>query len=489
MNDHKEKISKNLKKSEDRSVMDSSQTDSNETLSIGAEEKYWALFNSNPNYNFIIGLEGKIIDLNEQAAQISSSRNDIIGKNFTDLKNLFAEGEDPNKYKEILSLFLAGLDVEPVEIKIRDKSGYDRWMELYPTLLKKDGEPVAVQIVAQDVSKRKEAEIQLEFQSNILKNVLEPVVVTDLNGDITYWNQAAVSSFGYAFEEVKGKSMAIIFPNITRETLIKILDDMVRGKGSDEYQCQKKSGPLLWMQINTSPQLDFKGDVLGYINVFNDTTSIRKAADELKESLTEKEMLLGEINKRLRNYMQMIAGLLELQSIYLEDAEGSRTLHEGQNRLKAMLLIHEGLSKSDDLAIIDFTRFVKKLKKQLMEFYDLEDDQVDLKTKLEGIMLDIDTAIPCGLIVNELLTQSFKNTTNGQPVIVNLTLGLDSSGHYTLKYEDSSEDISGGLITNNDDSMIILRTLVNQLLGDIKISSKKPVIEISWFNPEYLELL
>ncbi|MDD1763862.1 MAG: PAS domain S-box protein, partial [Methanobacteriaceae archaeon] len=318
MNDHKERISKNLKKSEDKSVTDHSQTDSNETLAIGAEEKYLALFNSNPNYNFIIGLEGKIIDINEQAAQISSSKKDIIGKNFTDLRNLFAEGEDPNKYKEILSLFLAGLDVEPVEIKIRDKSGYDRWMELYPTLLKKDGEPVAVQIVAQDVSKRKEAEIQLEFQSNILKNVLEPVVVTDLNGDITYWNPAAVSSFGYAFEEVKGKSMAIIFPNITREALIKILNDMVRGKGSDEYQCQKKSGPLLWMQINTSPQLDFKGDVLGYINVFNDITSIRKAADELKESLTEKEMLLGEINKRLRNYMQMIAGLLELQSIYLE---------------------------------------------------------------------------------------------------------------------------------------------------------------------------
>ena len=87
------------------------------------------------------------------------------------------------------------------------------------------------------------------------------------------------------------------------------------------------------------------------------------------------------------------------------------------------------------------------------------------------------------------LRNSFKNTANGQPVSVNLTLGLDSSGHYNLIYEDSSEGISGGLITENDDSMIILRTLVNQLMGDIKISSKTPVIEISWFNPEYLELL
>lgn len=475
MNDHKKKTPKNLEKL-------------NDSL-LGTDEKYSALFNSNPNYNFIISLDGNIIDLNEQAAQISSTRDDIIGKNFTELEHIFGEGEDPNKYKEILSLFLAGIDVEPVEIKIKDKSGSNRWLELYPSLLEKEGEPVLVQIVAQDVTARKEAEMQLEFQSYILKNVLEPVVVTDLEGNITYWNQAAESTFGYPSEEMKGHSIAIIFPNIDEEGLLKILDYQARSKGSVEYQCQKKTGPLLWMQISTNPQLDYKGDVLGYINVFNDITSIKKAEEELKESLSEKEMLLGEINKRLKNYMQMIAGLLELQSIYLENVEGSATLHEGQNRLKAMLLIHEGLSKSDDLALIDFTRFVKKLKKQLMDIYDLEDDQVNLKTRLDGIMLDIDTAIPCGLIVNELLTQSFKNAANDRSLDMNLTLGLDSSGHYKLRYEDTSEGLSGGLITKNGDSVIILRTLVNQIEGDIQISPNQPVVEISWFNPEYLELL
>jgi len=475
MNDHKKKTPKDLEKLSEKSL-------------LGFDEKYSALFNSNPTYNFIIGLDGKVIDLNEQAAQISSSREDIIGKNFTELKDIFGEGEDPNKYKEILSLFLAGLDVEPVEIKIKDKNGSDRWLELYPSILEKDREPVAVQIVAQDVTTRKEAEKQLEFQSYILKNVQEPVMVTDIDGSITYWNQAAESVFGYTSEEVKGNSMAIIFPNIDDEALLEILNGLSKSKGSVEYQCQKKTGPLLWMQISTSPQLDYKGDVLGYINVLNDISSVKKAEEELKESLSEKEMLLGEINKRLKNYMQMIAGLLELQSTYLENVEGSLTLHEGQNRLKTMLLIHEGLSKSDDLAIIDFTRFVKKLKKQLMGIYDLEEDQVNLKTRLDGIMLDIDTAIPCGLIVNELLTQSFKNASKGS-IDLDLTLGLDTSGHYKLKYEDFSEGLTGGLAIEKGDSMIILQTLVNQLAGDMKISSNQSVIEISWFNPEYLELL
>jgi len=475
MDDHKKEALKKQKKSDENSL-------------LGFEEKYSALFNSDPTYKIIINLDGKIIDINEQAAQISSSRDEIIGKNFTELKQIFGEGEDPKKYKEILSLVLAGIDVEPVEITIKDKSGSNKWLELYPSLLEKEGVPVLVQIVAQDVTARKEAEIQLEFQSYILKNVQNPVVVTDLDGKIIYWNAASESTFGYTSEEVEGDSMAIIFPNITEDVLLKILKGQVRRKGSVEYQCQKKAGPLLWMQISINPQLDYKGDVLGYISVFNDITSIKRVEDELKESLSEKEMLLGEINKRLKNYMQMIAGLLELQSIYLENVDGSATLHEGQNRLKAMLLIHEGLSKSDDLAIIDFTRFVNKLKKQLMGIYDLENEEVNLKARLDGIMLDVDTAIPCGLIVNELLTQSFKNAVNGRVLDMNLTLGLDNSGHYKLRYEDTSEGLSGGLITENSDSMIIIRTLVNQIEGDMKISPNHPVVEISWFNPEYSDL-
>jgi len=475
MDDHKKEALKKQKKSDENSL-------------LGFEEKYSALFNSDPTYKIIINLDGKIIDINEQAAQISSSRDEIIGKNFTELKQIFGEGEDPKKYKEILSLVLAGIDVEPVEITIKDKSGSNKWLELYPSLLEKEGVPVLVQIVAQDVTARKEAEIQLEFQSYILKNVQNPVVVTDLDGKIIYWNAASESTFGYTSEEVEGDSMAIIFPNITEDVLLKILKGQVRRKGSVEYQCQKKAGPLLWMQISINPQLDYKGDVLGYISVFNDITSIKRVEDELKESLSEKEMLLGEINKRLKNYMQMIARLLELQSIYLENVDGSATLHEGQNRLKAMLLIHEGLSKSDDLAIIDFTRFVNKLKKQLMGIYDLENEEVNLKARLDGIMLDVDTAIPCGLIVNELLTQSFKNAVNGRVLDMNLTLGLDNSGHYKLRYEDTSEGLSGGLITENSDSMIILRTLVNQIEGDMKISPNHPVVEISWFNPEYSDL-
>jgi len=475
MDDHKKEALKKQKKSDENSL-------------LGFDEKYSALFNSDPTYKIIINLDGKIIDINEQAAQISSSRDEIIGKNFTELKQIFGEGEDPKKYKEILSLVLAGIDVEPVEITIKDKSGSNKWLELYPSLLEKEGVPVLVQIVAQDVTARKEAEIQLEFQSYILKNVQNPVVVTDLDGKIIYWNAASESTFGYTSEEVEGDSMAIIFPNITEDVLLKILKGQVRRKGSVEYQCQKKAGPLLWMQISINPQLDYKGDVLGYISVFNDITSIKRVEDELKESLSEKEMLLGEINKRLKNYMQMIAGLLELQSIYLENVDGSATLHEGQNRLKAMLLIHEGLSKSDDLAIIDFTRFVNKLKKQLMGIYDLENEEVNLKARLDGIMLDVDTAIPCGLIVNELLTQSFKNAVNGRVLDMNLTLGLDNSGHYKLRYEDTSEGLSGGLITENSDSMIIIRTLVNQIEGDMKISPNHPVVEISWFNPEYSDL-
>ncbi|HMK53636.1 MAG TPA: PAS domain S-box protein [Methanobacteriaceae archaeon] len=482
MDDQKKKTSKTLEE-----VTTVSESKIEETLK-DIEERYRMLFDSHPNYNFILGLDGKIIDINEQAAQISGlSKKDVVGKPFTDLAKYFGDGEDPAKYMELFSLLLAGLDIKPMELKIRAKEGLNRWLKLYPVVLKKDEKPFAVQIVATDITIQKEAEKKLEFQANILKNVQEPVVVTDLNGNIIYWNHVAVSLFGYTTVDVKGKNLAIIFPNVDEETILTILKGLVKGSGLGDYQCQKNSGPMLWVQMNTNPVLDFKGDTLGFINVFKDITDRKKAENELNASLREKEMLLGEINKRVKNYMQMISGLLELQSIYMEDEKDRETLHDGQNRLKAMLLIHEGLSKSEDLAVVDFSRFVKKLKKHLLGFYDLEEEQVNLKTKFDGIMLDIDTAIPCGLIANELLTKSFKQISNGKSVDICMELGIDPSGNYHMRYEDLSKGVSGRLISDDDNSMLLLRTLVNQMGGDMKLYDVKPVFEAFWFNPEYLE--
>ncbi|MDP3065230.1 MAG: PAS domain S-box protein, partial [Methanobacteriaceae archaeon] len=327
MNDQKKNTSKTLE--EDKSI---SKSETEEALKE-CEEKYRIIFDSYPNYNFILGLDGKIMDINEQAVHISGlSKKDIVGKPFTDMENFFGDGEDPAKYIELLFLLLAGLDIKPFEINIRTKEGLKKWLEMHPTILKKDEKPFAVQIIAPDITIQKEAEKKVEFQANILKNVQEPVVVTNLNGNIIYWNQAAVSLFGYATEEVKGKSMALIFPNVDEGTIVSILKDLVKGVGLGEYQCHKKSGSMLWVQLHTNTMLDFKGDILGFINVYKNITDRKKAENELNASLKEKEMLLGEINKRVKNYMQMISSLLELQSIYMDDKEDRETLQDGQNR-------------------------------------------------------------------------------------------------------------------------------------------------------------
>ena len=153
-----------------------------------------------------------------------------------------------------------------------------------------------------------------------------------------------------------------------------------------------------------------------------------------------------------------------------------------------MGLVHENLYKSQNLSQLDLKSYFNDLMDQIRRAYSGSEKAIELSADIAPLPLDIDTVIACGLIVNELLTQSFKNATNGS-INVDLTLGLDSSGHYKLRYEDSSEGLTGGLTIEKGDSMIILQTLVNQLAGDLKISPSQSVIEISWFNPEYLELL
>lgn len=135
---------------------------------------------------------------------------------------------------------------------------------------------------------------------------------------------------------------------------------------------------------------------------------------KLRESLREKEMLLREIHHRVKNNMQVISSLLRLQSRNVQDEQQTEMLKDSQNRIKAMALIHEKLYRSKDLARIDFNDYIKTLVNDLFLTYKVSTGKVALKMNIETVSFGIDTAIPCGLIVNELVTNSLKYAFPGE---------------------------------------------------------------------------
>ncbi|MCX5632252.1 MAG: ATP-binding protein [Phycisphaerae bacterium] len=151
--------------------------------------------------------------------------------------------------------------------------------------------------------------------------------------------------------------------------------------------------------------MKIKGENLQLIKI---NKELQMQNEKLEESLRQKEMLLRELHHRVKNNMQVISSLLRLQSRTLDDKKAIAVFSECQNRIKTMALIHEKFYHSEDLSNIDFETYVKDLVKTLVEFYDVSQNKITVDINIENISLEIDTAISCGLIINELISNSLK---------------------------------------------------------------------------------
>ena len=148
--------------------------------------------------------------------------------------------------------------------------------------------------------------------------------------------------------------------------------------------------------------------------VVRDITDRKRDEDGIKASLAEKEVLLKEIHHRVKNNLQVISSLLKLQSRYIQDSRVSEMLKESQNRVRSMALVHEQLYQSKDLSNIDFAEYIQNLAHNLFQAYEIHAQGIKLETNIAQCSLNIDTAVPCGLIINELVTNALKYAFTGQ---------------------------------------------------------------------------
>jgi len=166
---------------------------------------------------------------------------------------------------------------------------------------------------------------------------------------------------------------------------------------------------------------------------------MRKRAEvQVRASLDEKEVLLKEIHHRVKNNLQVISSLLNLQSNVVEDKEVEEMFKESRDRVRSMALTHEQLYRSDDLAGVDFGRYIRDLGNALFRSYGVDPDAVRLTVEAEDVSLALDTAIPCGLMVNELVSNCLKHAFpegGGGEILIRLTSGDD--GRYTLTVGDN----------------------------------------------------
>jgi PAS domain S-box-containing protein len=169
-----------------------------------------------------------------------------------------------------------------------------------------------------------------------------------------------------------------------------------------------------------------------------DITKHKEAEAQIQASLREKEVLLQEVHHRVKNNLQVISSLLDLQSQQIEEQATLEIFRESQNRVKSMALVHEKLYKSKDFARINFAEYTESLTSYLLRAYQLNRDNIALELNIDEVTLNIDTAIPCGLIVNELVSNSIKHAfPNNQLGTVRITMFADETHNFNLIVEDN----------------------------------------------------
>lgn len=318
---------------------------------------------------------------------------------------------------------------------------------------------------------------ELEFRS-LVKLANNSIILTDGSAKIILWNRSAQKMFGYTEDEILGKPISMLFPDEYHKSYQKVVDNPYNFSDSQNkgeiYESYgfKKDGTKFMLEISHI-SWEIKNEKF-YCGIIRDITDQKRAENEIKDSLREKEALLKEIHHRVKNNMQIISSLLSLQSRYIKDKESFGVFKESQNRVKSMAMIHERLYNSKGLAKIDFTEYINDLVSDLFSSYGV-DNGIKVEMDTDSIFLNVDTSIPCGLIINELVTNSlkyaFKNVNNAEKRIYiklhrknkNILLVVGDNGIGLPEDLDLEHSETLGLR--------LVKTLVDQLNGTIEVRS------------------
>lgn len=315
---------------------------------------------------------------------------------------------------------------------------------------------------------------------SIFDNANDAIITTDLEDRITSWNPGARRLFGWMATEIMGKNLSqlMVPPNLQAERK-QIIQDVFSGKlvSGIETVHLRKDGTNIDVSLIISPLRDADQNIIGFSNILRDVTEHKRAEEQIKASLKEKEILLREIHHRVKNNMQIISSLLRLQSGYIKEKKYSDMYKESQSRIISMSLIHEKLYQSRDLTKIDIRDYVKDLVNGLFQSYEVNTRQIALNLSVDNVSLGINSAIPCGLIINELVSNSLKYAfPEGKTGEIKISLRTIDENKIELIVSDNGIGIPKTLDFRKTESwgMRLITILAeNQLQGEIDLDRSK----------------
>lgn len=322
-----------------------------------------------------------------------------------------------------------------------------------------------------EIHEREKADALSKQYGAIIESSDDAIISKTLAGTISSWNLGAEKVYGYSYREVIGKPMLILCPQDRYDEEPQILKRIGRGEKINHFETVRvrKDGSEIDISMTISPIKDNAGNIVGASSIARDITERKKAEAKIHQSLEEKVILLKEVHHRVKNNLQIISSILSLQLTYTQDPLVVKTFQELQSRIHSIAMIHELLCQSGNLEQIEFDQYLKELVGNLRNTYSGRLKNVNILVEAESLQMNIDSAIHCGLLVNELLTNAMKyafpDQTQGQ-IRVKMTRQSD---FFSLVVADDGQGLPPELDVKDPESLgfQLVNILAKQLEGDL----------------------
>ena len=442
------------------------------------EDRFRQVVESAPSAMVMISSVGRIAMVNAQAEQLFGyPRDEMLGQPIEMLV--------PERYRANHPGLRMGFFAKPLSRPMgagRDLYGLKRDGSEFPIEIglnpieTDEGNMVLSAIV--DISGRKKLEDRFR---QVVESAPSAMVMIGPLGRIAMVNAQSERLFGYGREDMLGQPIEMLVPVRYRANhpglrmgfFAKPLSRPM-GAGRDLYGL-KKDGSEFPIEIGLNPIETDEGNMV--LSAIVDISDRKQKEDRIEAALKEKNILLGEIHHRVKNNLQVVNSLLDLQIDRIQDDMVRDILRESQNRIKSMALIHQSLYESKDFGQVDFSTFLDSVAPTLISSYGVDAERISLDINAVEVQLPINAAVPCGLVTNELISNALKHGfPAGRRGEIKIDLSRESEGHAVLSISDNGQGIPEDLDLAKTDTlgMQLVHLLTDQLNGELTIHRANP---------------